>query len=61
MLQNVDPVAKEEETVKINQQRVKKEEERTEELPPGITLDGTDLTAEQTEKLRTFLLKLKKT
>ena len=59
VLRNVDPVATEEETVNINQQRVKKEEERTEELPPGITLDGADLTQEQTEKLRTFPLKWK--
>ena len=43
----------------INQQRVKKEEERTEELPPGITLDCEDLTPEQTENLHTFLLKWK--
>ena len=59
VLRNVDPVAKEDKTVNINQQRVKKEEERTEDLPPGITLDGADLTPEQTEKLRTFLLKWK--
>ena len=59
MLRNIDPVAKEEETVNINQQIVKMEEERTEELPPGITLDGADLTPEQTEKLHRFLLKWK--
>ena len=59
VLRNVDPVAEDEHIVNVNQQRVAKEDNSTQELPPGVTLEGADLTTEQTEQLCAFLLKWK--
>ena len=56
VLRNVDPVAEDEHSVNVNQQRVTKEDSSTQKLPPGVAFEGADLTTEQTEQLRAFLL-----
>ena len=40
VLRNVDPVGEDEHIVNVNQQRIAKEDNSTQELPQGVTLEG---------------------